>query len=91
MIYKFFRKYFSIIFIIATFIGIFHHHNDFKPHPECKICLLQANISNANTPTDVVNLPHIDIASESIIIKLVTLHSKRVKNQLKIRAPPLIS
>jgi len=72
-------------------MGVFHHHNDLKQHPDCKICTLQSSIANADTPVDVVYLSQLDIASESIVVKLINLHSKKTKNYFNARAPPKIS
>ena len=91
MITRFFRKYLSIIFILATLVGVFHHHDDLKQHNDCQICLLQSNIANADTPVDVVYLSQLDIAHEAIVVKLANLHGKRIKNTLNARAPPHIS
>lgn len=72
-------------------MGVFHHHNDIKQHSDCKICLLQSSIANADTPVDVVYLSHLDIKSESIVVALNNLHSKKTPNYLNARAPPHIS
>ena len=72
-------------------MGVFHHHNDLKQHPDCKICMLQSSIANADTPVDVVYISQLDIPSESIIVKLTNLHSKKITNFFNARAPPKIS
>ena len=91
MIRRFFRKYLSIVFILATFLGVLHHHNDLKQHSDCKICTLQSSIAHADTPVDVVYLTKLDIYAESILIKLTNLHSKELTNLLYARAPPSFS
>lgn len=91
MINRFFRKYLSIIFVFATLMGVFHHHHDLKQHNDCQICSIQSSIANADTPVDVVYLSQLDIASESIVVKFINLHSKKTKNYLNARAPPYIS
>ena len=91
MIHKFFRKYLSIIFIFATLLGVFHHHNDLKQHNDCQICTIQSSIANADTPVDVLYLSNIEIIHESILTKLVNLHSKTTQNFLNARAPPSLS
>ncbi|UCN00387.1 hypothetical protein LCX93_00290 [Sulfurimonas sp. SWIR-19] len=91
MITHFFKKYLSIIFIIATFIGVFHHHNDLKQHNDCKICTVQSNLSHADTPVAVDYLTELEILHESIITPLISLHVKQVYTTLHARAPPKIS
>ena len=91
MIHRFFRKYLSIIFVLATMLGAVHHHNDLKQHSDCKICTVHSNFVHADTPVDVVYLTQLDIYSESIITKLITLHAKAEKNSLYARAPPFFS
>jgi len=82
------RKYFSIVFIVAIFMGVFHHHNDLKQHSDCKICTIATNMAHADTPTDIVYLTNLDIFHETIVAKLISLHSNKIQNQLQARAPP---
>jgi len=91
MINRFCRKYLSIVFIVATLMGVLHHHNDLKQHNDCKICTVQSSLAHADTPVDVVYLTRLDLFSESIVTKLTDLHSKLQKNSLNARAPPLFS
>lgn len=91
MIHRFFRKYFSIIYVFAIFMGVFHHHDDLKPHNDCQICSIQSSLASADTPEDVIYLSLLDIKSESIIVELHNLRSKKTPNFLKARAPPFIS
>ena len=72
-------------------MGIFHHHNDLKQHNDCKICTVQSSLAHADTPIDAHYLTDLEIANESIITALVSLHVKKIDNQLKARAPPAIS
>jgi len=72
-------------------MGVFHHHNDLKQHNDCQICSIQSSIADADTPIDIIYLSHLDIKSESIIVKLHNLHSKKTPNFLNARAPPYIS
>jgi hypothetical protein len=88
MIRRFFRKYLSIVFAVATLMGAMHHHNDLKQHSDCKICTVQSNIAHADTPVDAVYLTQLDIYRESITTQLVSLHSKTVQSTLHARAPP---
>ena len=90
MIYKFLRKYISIIFIVATFMGVFHHHNDLKSHNDCPICTLQSSIADADTPTQTPYFTKLNILHDDLILKLISLHSKGITNPLHARAPPKI-
>ena len=85
------RKYITLIFITATFMGVFHHHNDGQQHNDCKICMVQSSIANADTPVDVLYLSLVESHFESIITHFTNLHTKRVENSLYARAPPHIS
>jgi len=72
-------------------MGVFHHHNDLKQHNDCKICMLQASIANADTPVDAVYLTSLNLFSESIIAPLQNLCVRKISYQLQARAPPKIS
>jgi len=85
------RKYFSIVFILAIFMGVFHHHHDLKQHTDCQICTIQTNMANADMPSETLYLSSIDIFYENIITKLINLHTNKQQNQLQARAPPKIS
>jgi len=91
MIRRFFRRYLSIVFVIATLMGAMHHHNDLKQHSDCQICTIQSSIAHADTPVDVVYLTQLDIYKESILTQLETLHTKKLQNSLHARAPPFFS
>jgi hypothetical protein len=86
----FIKQYISIIFILATFMGVFHHHNDFKQHNDCQICTIQASIADADTPVAVVYFTRLNIASTSTLKIQKISHAKTVTNPLKARAPPTI-
>jgi len=90
MINRFFKKYLSIIFIVATFMGVFHHHNDLKQHNDCKICMVQSSLTHVDTPVDAHYLTDLEIFTESILTPLVSLHVKQVDNFIQARAPPKI-
>jgi len=91
MINRFFKKYLSIIFIIATFMGVFHHHNDLKQHNDCKICTVQSSLAHADTPVEAHYLTSLELINESVVTALISLHVTKIDNQLKARAPPKIS
>ena len=91
MINRFFRKYLTIIFITATFMGVFHHHNDLKQHNDCKICIIQSNLAQVDTPVEVQYLTSLELLNESIATAHISLHVKQVHNYFQVRAPPKIS
>ncbi|NPA59052.1 MAG: hypothetical protein GXO30_01090 [Epsilonproteobacteria bacterium] len=86
----FIKRYFSIIFIIATIVASFHHHNDLKVHPECKICTINSSMIDADTPIKVTYLQELEITTELIVTKLSNLCSKFTQNNISLRAPPYI-
>ncbi len=91
MIRKFIQKYFAIIFLLASFTSSMHHHDDLLQHDDCKVCVVQSNIFNADLPSDATYLSQIDIKSEGIITKLSSLHLDILPNEYHSRAPPLFS
>ena len=72
-------------------MGVFHHHNDLKQHNDCKICMLQSSIANADTPVDAVYITNLDLYHESIVTPLQNLHVRKISYQFQARAPPYIS
>jgi len=94
MITKFLKKYLSIVFVLALFAGSFHQHThdeNFDAHDECQICTIATNLLNSDAPKEVIYLSKLEIKSEGIISKLVTLHLHTNENLLLARAPPLFS
>ena len=89
--FKYFtKKYIALIFVLATFMGVLHHHDDFKVHNDCQICTIQSSIADADTPVEVLYFTQLNIASKSTVKIPKTLHSKTLTNTLKARAPPTI-
>ena len=91
MLRRFFKKYFVVIFVIATFMGVFHHHNDFKQHLDCKIHLLKTNLAAIDTPVEVTYLTQLSVVSDAVIMPLFNLHSDLLQKSLHAREPPKIS
>jgi len=91
MIKRFVKRYFSIIFIVATLLGVLHHHNDLRVHNDCKICIIQSNIVDGDIPITITYLSHLDIKSEKILPKPKILHISFFKSTLNSRAPPKFS
>jgi len=88
---KFIVKYISIIFIFATFITSFHHHNDMQEHNDCQICTIQNSIADMDTPTDVTYLTLLSLISESTITTLENLQTQKDYRTFSARAPPFYS
>jgi hypothetical protein len=85
---KILKKYLSIVFLLSVFLTSFHHHNDLKPHPNCPICIIQRNITDADTPPDVEYIIDLDNKYEIILKKAISIYSYNYKNSLHQRAPP---
>jgi hypothetical protein len=81
-------KYISIIFIFATFIGSMHHHNDLQEHNDCKICTIQHNIINIDTPTAVCYLTLFTTQSEATVVNLKKFQIQSKHFTFSARAPP---
>ena len=91
MKYKFLKKYFSIVFLLAVFMGSFHHHNDMQEHNSCQICTVNSNISDGDTPSKVIYLTPVDTKIEPISSKLLPLYSLKKLASLHQRASPYIT
>jgi len=85
---KILKKYLSIVFLLSVFLTSFHHHNDLKSHSNCPICVIQRNVTNADTPPDVEYIVDLDLKYEIVLEKLVSIHNYNYKNSLHQRAPP---
>ena len=84
-------KYISIIVMLASFMGSFHHHNDLKQHNDCKICTIQHNVTDIDTPADVTYLTLFTIHSEATIARLINFQVEENHFTFSARAPPLFS
>jgi hypothetical protein len=91
MFTRFLKKYISIIFIVAAFMGVFHHHHDLKQHNDCKICTINSNLTNIDTPSEILYLRPIEKIREENICKLFNLHINKHTSTLQARAPPKFS
>jgi len=88
---KLLRKYISIIFIFATLLGIFHNHNDLKEHNDCKVCTVQHNMTDIDTPVDVCYITLFSTISEATIVALTKLQTQKKHFTFGARAPPFFS
>ena len=88
MIKTFFKRYLGIIFIVATLMGGFHHHNDLKQHNNCPICIINANLFSGDETPKATYLQDIEFISEATIKPLKTLHDIKLIKSLKASSPP---
>ena len=91
MIKTWVRKYFSIVFVLATLLGGMHHHNDLKQHNDCQICTLQSSLSHADTPVDTLYVQEIRLQAQTPVAALSNLVASAAQIALTARAPPSIS
>jgi len=85
------RKYFSIVFVLATLLSGMHHHNDLKQHNNCQICTLQSSLSHADTPVETLYVQEITFQAQTPIATLSNLVASAAQIALTARAPPSIS
>ncbi len=89
MIIKLAKKYFLSLFIVATFLGVFHHHNDFQSHNDCQICTIQHNIADADTPTIPYYLQKLEYKEIVFISNNANKYAFIYNSFYNPRAPPL--
>jgi len=87
---KFFRKYFSVIVLFSTFLSTTHHHNDLQTHSDCKICVLQSNVVDTDTPTPINYIPNIELNYQNIAF-FAPFYTRNERNFSHIRSPPSFS
>ena len=90
MKHQFVRKYFSIVLLLASFMGSFHHHHNGLQHSDCQICTIAASIADADTPLEAHYLTELSLKSEATLASLQTATLSFVQNHYKSRAPPHI-
>ena len=78
------------MFLVATFLGAFHHHNDTGLHQDCSIHILEASLISGDIPPvslleKIENVYH--IPQEAIAIHIDT----SVHFAYSGRAPPYFS
>jgi len=44
------KKLLASLFLVATFLGAFHHHDDTGLHQDCPIHILEASIASGDIP-----------------------------------------
>ena len=88
IIIKVLKKYFGVVFLLSIFLGSFHHHDDLEIHNDCPICILQTNITNADTPQENNHITSIELVNEAILENFITIYSYKFINSFHSRAPP---
>ena len=81
------KKYFSIVLLLSAFLSTTHHHNDLQTHSDCKICVLQSNIVDADTPTPTNYLSNIELHYQNIAFYTPS-YARCERSFSHIRAPP---
>ena len=82
------RNFFSLIVLVATFMGATHHHNDLQTHSDCQICTISTSVTDIDTPSEVVYLTPLTLQHEATLSQLVSFTSKHIGSQNNPRAPP---
>ena len=88
MVKRFLRKYLVVVFVLATLVGAFHHHEDAKIHNDCKICVIHSNLVNIDTPSEAVYLSLLTLSGEAIVTPFANLFERSLHHTYLSRAPP---
>jgi hypothetical protein len=78
----------GIIFLVSIFLGSFHHHDDGLIHHDCPVYILQAHVSDADTPVENTYITDLDLIGEAVLGTFASTYSYRFQNSLHSRAPP---
>ena len=84
----FFNRFLSAVLLAVTLLSALHHHNDLKTHNDCPVCVLQSNLSGADTPA-ALSLQEIDAHSDPVVTRFITLRLSSRPESVFARAPPL--
>ena len=91
MMTRWLRKYFAVVFMLASLLGGMHHHNDLKQHSDCKICIVQSTMLDADTPTPTYCMDELVLFAQTPATLFATLISYTRRTTLTARAPPQFS
>ncbi len=91
MIKRWLRKYLSIVYVLASLLGVLHHHDDLKQHQDCQICTIQSTLSHSDTPCDTNYLSEILRISEATQGAFFSPTFVDVHISLQARSPPFSS
>ncbi|MBN2816879.1 MAG: hypothetical protein JXQ67_09360 [Campylobacterales bacterium] len=84
------RKYFSVLFLLATLLGTLHHHHDTAKHDDCKVCTIASELSHADIPVETVYLSSLENYSQKILLAPKKFISLQRNTKLTARAPPYL-
>ncbi|MFA5454527.1 MAG: hypothetical protein WC272_04310 [Sulfurimonas sp.] len=76
--------------LLATFMGVLHHHNDLKIHADCSICTIQSNLADADVPI-LFTLAEIQNFFIQIYSPQESICDFSVNSTYLSRAPPKLS
>ncbi len=88
MIKRWLSKYFATVFVLATLMGVFHHHSDLQTHEDCQICVIASSIADGDTPTPKVYITTVKKVSYTLETNYLLFYSDAPYNSLNARAPP---
>ena len=84
------KKLLASLFLVATFLGAFHHHDDTGVHQDCPIHILEASIISGDITLESL-LEKIDIAYQ-VPLETIDQHRDTSVNFTYFgRAPPYFS
>jgi len=88
MIKRWLSKYFATVFVLATLMGVFHHHSDLQTHEDCQICVIASSIADGDTPIQREYLSELSKVFYTPRVNFTILYIDEVYNPLNSRAPP---
>jgi len=91
MLYRFFKKYLSTIFLFSILLGSMHHHNDLKLHSDCKVCVVHSHLLTADVPSETLYLTQLDLFNDSFLLPYSIYNQRKIHTTLHSRAPPSLS
>lgn len=84
------KKLLASLFLVATFLGAFHHHHDTGLHQDCPIHILEASIISGDIPPKSL-LEKIEIVYQAPLEAFVPHPDTAVTTTYFGRAPPPFS
>ncbi|CAI6151433.1 MAG: hypothetical protein SPLUMA1_SPLUMAMAG1_01280 [uncultured Sulfurimonas sp.] len=88
MIKRWLSKYFATVFVLATLMGVFHHHSDLQIHEDCQICTIASSIADGDIPTPKVYITAVEKVSFTLGENFLLFYTDAPYNSLNARAPP---
>jgi len=91
MIKRWLRTHVTIVFVLATLLGVLHHHDDMEVHEDCQICTIQSNITDGDISRENPSHISLKLASDAGIAYEELFHTCTIFASLHARAPPKYS